>query len=522
MSFLRLIKEKNNSKLAKILPLLLLFILPIFIYSDTINYQNTYLDDDGLVENAKIFSGGVKQGLVNIFTKDVFLGNGAKSGFYRPVLVLSFCVDRLFITGEKYALPIHHFVNILLHSVFCVLLLFFLISFEIPKTSAYIAALLFSVFPPFATAIAWLGGRNDVLIGIFLLSACIFQKAYMRQKENGKKIKYLLLFSMFLFLAIFTKETALAFLPLSFLIYMESAYSTNKKIWDKNFTYFFLSLLLPVLTYLFCRTNADLASNALANIKFISLPSLFVRIIGYFFSPKFVNSLPVYLVFTACLLALTILIYAGRKKIKNVLLGLAWFFCFFIPPLLSTGYPNGWFFMTHRMYVPICGLMLAIFSVPYIQSSIEKINAVYKQNINKKTDYSKASFSLSLLVLVFAFFSINTVLNSQNFASREKFVTAVFAENAENTGFYYGNLGDIYFEKGWYKMAEHFYKKCIENKYDSPQMYLHLAAINAQNGKILEAYDYLEKCLKKEPDNKYAIENMQKLKSLFSKAKKQR
>ncbi len=139
--------------------------------------------------------------------------------YYRPLIVLSYHVDRL-VLGLSPGLM--HLENILLH-LLNVVLVFFLTAhvlrtvrsdnnerFPIP----FAAALIFGLHPINAESVNWISGRTDILAGVFVLSSALL---FLRYRSSGKGL--LLAISIgFCVLGALAKETAVAFIPFFFLL----------------------------------------------------------------------------------------------------------------------------------------------------------------------------------------------------------------------------------------------------------------------------------------------------------------
>ena len=562
----------------------LLFLVSFITYIPTAHYQNIYLDDDALAANA---GAGIK----DIFKKDVFMGNGVKSGFYRPLLSLSFFIDKkaadLFYkmkylrkaqehsdsagNRESHTLVFHHVSNILLHSLFCLLLFYLLIYFEIHYVMAFLGTLLFAVFPPLAAAIAWLGGRNDILLGIFLAASIIslkkfalknFSSAYLaslREKSQSGtgdiKSKSLFLrmvkssgiqfciLSFFFMLAMFTKETAIAFVPLAFLYYAieflsffkKNRLSINTALHKQtlflSFAWLALSVFLPCAIYFSLRCNADLAENAFSHISIGALPQLLYNMSSYLLPQSLMNVIPAWLASLFIPLLFLPFFFFFNKIFRverffsaiclsrNAILGLAWFMFFFIPPLLSSDNPYGWFYMTHRLYVPACGLLLASLSVLsyYLidnscgMETVELINSSVLKGILKKN-----AFPLALFALFFMFSVFNALIGIQSFSSCHAFNSRAIAENPKKAGLCYYSLARWHFDRKLYGLAEIYYRKAEEEKYITPYLRLCLAFIENRRGNYYSAYSELKKGLAEFPDDKYIKQNISLFNNYFS------
>ncbi|MEI6155458.1 MAG: glycosyltransferase family 39 protein, partial [Deltaproteobacteria bacterium] len=102
-----------------------------------------------------------------------------------------------------------HITNIMLHLLASCLVFMLLIKLGAGRTSATLFSILFVVHPMSAPAVAWIPGRNDVLLAVFLIPAFMFFIDYLK---TGRK-RYLILNLLFFSAGLLTKETALVLLP---------------------------------------------------------------------------------------------------------------------------------------------------------------------------------------------------------------------------------------------------------------------------------------------------------------------
>jgi len=508
-----------NTVLGKFLFSCLLFLFPFFIYFPSLSYENIYLDDDALTANS---SAGIRE----IFTKDVFLGNGTKSGFYRPLMSLSFAADRkiadfLFskiFSGKKgaykyslkedYSVPpgmlfVSHFHNILLHGIFCIILCEMFLCFGMNKKTAYSGAALFAALPCNAVAVAWLGGRNDMLLGIFIVPAAIFLKKFLDGAICGKAmpLRYLFAMSLFFLFALFTKETAAAFSVCASVFYIVSMLSFNvakKKISSntcltaKLFISIVIAMALPAAVYFLCRINADLARNSFSHINLYALPRLPYLICGYLFSVHFVCKIPKLLSFILSYVLIPFLLFVPAVfshigKYSSVF-GLFWFIFFLLPPLLSTDSPEGWFYMRHRLYVPMAGFLMLFLPL---------LNIFLRKN---------SSLCLFYAVLS-VFLCLNSSIDSRNFKNRLEFSLKQAEENKSRLKYFLCEAGSWHFEHKEYDFSEKYYRKSREAGYETPELSLHLAFIENMKGNTAASFEEIKKGLKKFPDNFYLKEN---------------
>ncbi len=157
-------------------------------------------------------------GIIKLFSSPPLLLDILLPGhsyYYRPIIELSYYLDSKLWGMEP---SVMHLENILLH--FANALLVFNISRKIgphfPGRSSFIplaAALLFALHPLNVEAISWIAGRTDPLAATFILSACLFWLHWL----DNPKWHYVVSGVFFFVLGVLTKETTLAFLPVSLL-----------------------------------------------------------------------------------------------------------------------------------------------------------------------------------------------------------------------------------------------------------------------------------------------------------------
>jgi protein O-mannosyl-transferase len=129
------------------------------------------------------------------------------SYYYRPLVELSFWLDNLFWGMEP---RVMHLESILLHCANS--LLVFLLACKLSDTTRtrlipLLAALLFALHPVNVEAVAWIAGRTDPLLALFVLSASFFWLRWLDTARWQDMTAAVVLFGV----ALLAKETALAF-----------------------------------------------------------------------------------------------------------------------------------------------------------------------------------------------------------------------------------------------------------------------------------------------------------------------
>lgn len=198
----------------------LVAIIAIALYSPTLRYDFTYLDDNNLIlDQQELLS--KPSGLYKVFEHSFF--NDPSDTYYRPIVNLSFAINALLDGVRPFG---YHLVNCLLHAVACVLLLALMRALGLNQWAALFAALIFAVHPVNAASVAWIPGRNDALFGGFAFAACLFLALDIRRPALSHKIGH----GICMALALFTIETAVC-LPLLFalLLWGQKGFSAFKR-----------------------------------------------------------------------------------------------------------------------------------------------------------------------------------------------------------------------------------------------------------------------------------------------------
>jgi hypothetical protein len=104
---------------------------------------------------------------------------GLSVEYFRPLVVLSFAVDRL-LYGEHASG--YHLTNLALHAAGTWLVWGIGRRVLGPGFAAWAAAALFAIHPCHTLAVGWISGRTDVLAGVFYLAAFL---AYLESRATG-------------------------------------------------------------------------------------------------------------------------------------------------------------------------------------------------------------------------------------------------------------------------------------------------------------------------------------------------
>lgn len=380
----------------------------------------------------------------------------AEAGLYRPVTIFSYGLNYSFFgTGASS----FHLVNIILYALSGYFLFIFLkCLFPKKEKLAYLSSFVFLILPIHTEVVANIVGRAEILALMFSLLGLM---------ELIKKVPNKWLTFLWFTLAMGSKETAVAVLPIAFLIIWHKK-GSFKKVFDKNvlenlwfpsclsvFVYF--SIRFYILGLYFFTNTATIVENSL---KFVSFPERIftaLKILSIYITKtilpfnlcsdysfnqipieKSFFSLDVLFGFFVIVLSALGIVYFFKKKFE-ISLALAFFlFPFLVISNLLT--PIGTIMGERLFYYPSVGLaILAISFVIFLR------NHLNSQTVKR--------WGAVVLVLISIFFIVRSFDRSLDWLSEERlFISA--GECASQSVLSLSNLATVYYFKGEYKTAE--------------------------------------------------------------------
>ncbi|MBU4536866.1 glycosyltransferase family 39 protein, partial [Patescibacteria group bacterium] len=181
------------------LPFMVIAVLGFLIYSQTLFFDFTYLDDNTLIlDNQSFLSNPLN--VFEAFRTDVFHIFNHSAFYYRPILTISFMFDYQIGGVNPF---VYHFSNLIFHILAVCLLFVFLRKINYKKDISFLFSLLYLSHPVLTQAVAWIPGRNDSLVTIFILASFVCFIHFL----NRNQTKYFIFHLLFFTLDIFTKET---------------------------------------------------------------------------------------------------------------------------------------------------------------------------------------------------------------------------------------------------------------------------------------------------------------------------
>lgn len=440
-------------------PFFWLVLIGFLLYAKTIFFDFVYLDDNNLILDLQHFIKNPTN-IIKSFSEDVFISS--PDAYYRPLFTISLILNAL-IAGTSPAL--YHLTNVIIHILAVCLLFLVLMKMNYRRELSFAASLIFVVHPILTQAVAWIPGRNDSLVAVFLFASFYYFLNFLKGVKNKKNY---FLHILFFFLALLTKEISL-FLPLLIIFYLQSIY--KEKFFSRNKVWLVVGWLigwLSIITIWFLlRQNAfrvplKTGLNDLIKSVYHSLPAL-PQFIGKIVFPFNLTVLPIiqdttfFYGILALFLIIVLTLFSKTKRWNYLIFGLLWFLVFLLPSFIRPNAEIVADFIEHRIYVPLVGLLIILLEITGLKSN----------EGNKKW---------TAIVFLVTIFSIITFFHSNNFQNRLVFWQKA-AKDSPHSPLTQKNLGAMYFLDQRYQEAEQYFKKAGELNPLEPMVHNNLALI---------------------------------------------
>jgi cytochrome c-type biogenesis protein CcmH/NrfG len=477
------------------------------IYANTLNH-GFVLDDLAVIENNTLVKQGI-EGISELFTTFYWKGFwDSNSGLYRPVSLIMFAIEYNLSPENPI---IHHFMNVLFYAISSCMLfnvlrrcfnninpLFFLFS-----------TLIFVAHPINTEVVANIKSRDEIMALLFSL-LCLH---YLLKETTKNKVKTMLFSSLFFLLALLSKEGAIAFLPIIFLIEYVKGVKILEIIkgrifliltfafwfaWHQYIIYF----KSPAIVGYTFNDNSLLASSHMIDQKAtafgIFARYIFKSIYPYQLSYDYsFNQIPIINFFSPLALVGIILfmgiIVLGYKSLKkNPLLSIA--FAFMLFPLM----------LTSNIFLIIGATMADRFLyVPVIGSSILLCWLVFKAvKLNVSDTFSMVK-PLYILLPLFLVYSMKTIARNKdwknNFTLFSKDVKTV-PESARAHYNYARALKNFKDDKSKLIMLKE-YEKCLEIDPNYFDAWVNYGVIFANQKDYTSALKMYREAFKLNPNN---------------------
>jgi len=473
-------------------PYFLIAAIGFLLYSQTLFFGFSYFDDNALViDNQEILSSVHNIG--RIFSDDVFFSAPQNKFYYRPFLNLSLMLDAQLgklNAGTGTLTFFFHFSNILWHLLAASLVFYLLKRLWKKRTLAFIMSLFFLVHPALAPAVAWIPGRNDSLLAIFVLTAFLSFLNFLKKPGLRSYLAYLILF----FCGLLTKESAIG-LPLVVIFYFWFVEKDKIARYDK------LALIIGsgsvIFVWLLMRRLAlgPSLSGHLAGVPAVwhNLPALFI-FAGKLILPFDLSVLPTLangrfiwgILGLSGFLALG-LIFPPRRP-RRFLLGIFWLFIFLLPTFLNPDTSSG--FLSHRLYLSFFGFLLILGEFEWTNPPL-----LFRHRY------------FLIISGILAFLAILSIIHSRSFRDRLVFWQTA-AAYSPLSALAQRNLGAMYYLNGQPALAEEYYLRALRLSPDEIMVHNNLGVIYMDRGLYNQARTEFYRELEINPAYDKALNNL--------------
>ena len=465
---------------------LILIVFSIILYFQILNFGLIHFDDEGFI---KKYVGFVNS---NMTIKQI-LNDTFGASFYRPILTLSLFFDAVIWGSNPFG---YHLSNIIFHALNLILLFLTLNKLKFSKTISFVFSVIFLSHPILTPSVAWISGRNDSLLAIFVLSSFL---SFLYAIDIKDKLNYpfLLLHLLFFLIATLTKENAVIF-PLLLLIFY--IVIKQEKPFSNRTVQLGICWILIILIFFVIRsvvplfnTKYDIYGLQAIIINSASLPA----IIGKIFLPIKMSGCSNYDIIsisTGIIFGLFLIIYPlllkNKINMKLYYFGIVWFSLTLLPTFFVKIHITSYDYLEHRSYLPFVGLLISLICI------------LKSYNINFKNRSTKIIL-FSILILL----SFRSFIYSRTFDNPVSFWSNNIKQYPDNFQGYL-SLGRYYLTQNNLKSAEDLINKAFEHNNNNFDVYQALSALEIKKLNYKKSENYALKSLELNDENEFAYETL--------------
>jgi len=466
---------------------LLIAVLIIGLYGRAATFGYVELDDSLLIVEGQSFLRDMSN-VPAAFKTDVFdvRFHSSSAMYYRPVLVVTLMLDAQF--GGVSPL-VYHLTNILIHLLACWAIFSLLLRLGYKQEWSLLATLLFASHPALVQAVAWIPGRNDSLLALFVVLSLLYlvrlvdafrrEAGVSEQKPSTShpgmgSVSLLYAGHLTLFaLALFTKETAVFFC----LVAACYVFFVRRRSWRSREAFALAGgwgalcvIWILARQAALAGRQAEVAISSLWGNLTTNFP-IFIAYIGKALLPLELSvwhspadtSLVYGLVSLVALAGLVVISKDARPP--YVAMGSLWFAVFLLPSLvvpILTG-------MEHRLYLPLVGLFIVFLETDLIR----------QVDLRKRANTAVAA----ALVVVLATFSFQ---RAGAFADKMSFWESAVA-TSPNSALAHLNLGAAFLDQDQLVEAEREFIRVLDVNPIERMAHNNLGIVYARSGMLAEA-----------------------------------
>lgn len=462
-------------------------VIGIILYSKTILFDFSYFDDNALIIDNIAFLQNIGN-LPKAFLQDVFSLLYNSDAYYRPLFTISFMIDAIIAGTTPF---MFHLTNVAIHISAVIAFYNLLRSMRLTLNQAFVGATIFLTHPLVSQTVAWIPGRNDSLLSVFVFCAMIYFVNYLNQPNP----KSLFIHILFIALALLTKETALVLFPVLVCYAIAFRNTPSLKITLLKFATIWFALSLLWLTLrLFALTNpTQYTPTAIINSLSLGIPAT-IQIIGKMFLPLNLSVLPIakdttYLFGIATVVILTGLYFLIKQKNNRLaLFGLIWLGLLLVPSFVHPN-PNEINYLEHRAYLPLAGFIVFLLA------------------INPSSIIKNTSIRVAFLFIIILALSCLTFLHLNNFRNRLTYWQSAVT-TSPHSALAHRNYGVMLYFEGREDEAIMAYGKSLALNPDEPMAHNNLGVIFLKREMLTEAENHFVLELENNPNYDNATFNL--------------
>jgi tetratricopeptide (TPR) repeat protein len=446
----------------------------VAVFFRTLFFGFVHLDDDYLIINNTRFLSSISN-IPAAFTQNVFHLLHQPETQYRPLKMALYILNAQAGPSSPFA---YHCVNVMLHC--CASCLVFLLFSRLGcrRPPAFFFSMVFAVHPVLVQAVAWIPGRADSLMAVFILAAFISLIAAIERRG----VRYYFWHFFWFVCALLTKETSPAFaaagLLYVFWIKRERLCSLRAMVLAGGWTASIGALF--VLRHIVLRNPAVITPGEMAASLLEKLPAV-IPYAGKVLFPFNLSVYPilrdttfVYGIAAVLLLALGAL-FPERGRRPLLLFGAFWFLLFLLPPFLQPDPTATARFFEHRLYLPVIGLFLFTLETRVVE---------------KLSEMPRLSFAVgAVLVLACA---AGAFFRSGHFKDRMSFWSSAARTSPSSPGAHL-SLGYVYYLDNLWDKAQEEYARTLELNPREKMAHNNIGLISMHQGRLREAEEEYRK-----------------------------